>query len=121
MKMYKAINKKTGKVVKMRYNEDGTITKIDGDEEIEIKESTVKRHWILEEELIEKADPENQEEEQKVDKRKKFTDEQILEIRRLFKQGVKKSELARMFNASYSGIHWIVNGNVRKDLLGKEN
>lgn len=116
MKKFTAFNKKSGKQVVMEYHEDGKIIKVDGDERKEIKEATIRRHWNIEDEIIEKTNPEKQGE-KKVDKRKKYTDEQIIEIRRLFKEGYKKSELAKMFNGSASGIHWIVNGNVRKDLL----
>lgn len=45
------------------------------------------------------------------DGRKKLTEEQVYEVRAKFADGQSKASLAREYGMSYSGIHWVVNGN----------
>lgn len=114
MKKFNAVHKLTGTNAVIVFKEDGIIEKIDSKGVREIKEATIKRHWQLNDEIIEKPVVE---EKPKKDKRIRFSDDQVLEIRRLYGEGVRKADLVRQFGGSYNGIHCIVEGLTRKDLL----
>jgi hypothetical protein len=49
----------------------------------------------------------------------KLQEHQVLEIRRLYAQGMKRAPLAALFGVTYQNIHQIVRGNYWKYLLYK--
>jgi len=122
MNKFKAVNKKNGRNFILNFQTDSVIAyDVEKETEKEISTKTVKRWYLVGEEIIpeikkEKVAKKPVKENKGKDKRKKVTEEQVREIREQKNVGASISQLAKDFGLSYSGMYWIVKGNTWANL-----